>query len=344
MYFREDQPLTKKQRRKKKKEKMKVGQSTDPKSLARTNHDCQQDLDASIAPNFSAAKSEDNWLYFAKIVAASSRRELRLLREILQKQSPNCQYYKWLLKSKICDGDEAVCLKASCAAIAGNLAYDASVVADHNGCDISRWLKFVRDRTLQENIRFSNFKGAMRFLDLGNFECLEDSTPRLTIAAGICKTVESFARKGWPQGEFPTLRNGILPLQSGLLITTILRSPLLDEFLAVDWQEPKAAQRIVNGVGVFSDHLHEIIVRVNLDIQEIPRLPETIDLVDEDNVSKFLAFGIPFAWQWFLLSEMVPSEWMEEARRSQVGVYDEFWRFDQNYRDVFYSTSETAKK
>ena len=343
MLFRENPQLKRKRRFAKNRSKIKVGKSTCPKSLAKANNAQWTDLDARVASNSSVSDPKNDQLNFARIVASKSLHELLRIREILREEVPNSQFYKWLLKSKICDGDESICLKATSAFIIGNVAYDASVVADHNGCDVSRWLKFARDRTLQENIRFSNFKGAMRLFELGFVECLEDSTPRLTIVAGLCKTIESFAKKNWGDSDFPRLRNGILPLQSGLLLMTILRSPRFDEFLAIDWQEPNATERLLDSPGSLSDHLQEVIVRVNLDIQEIPRLAEVIDLVDLNNVSDFLSAGVPFAWQWYLLSELVPSEWMEEARYSMTGVFDDFWNLDQRYRDVFYWSSENGK-
>lgn len=343
MLFRENPQLKQKRRFAKKLSKIKVGKSTGPKSLAKSNHVERHTANFANAVRPKAPTQEAKWLQFKSIVKSKNRHELLIARALLKEQIPNSQTYKWLLKSKICDGDESICLKAASARIVGNDAYDASVVADHNGCDVSRWLKFARDRTLQENIRFSNFKGAMRLFELGFIECLEDSTPRLTIVAGLCKTIESFAKKNWGDSDFPRLRNGILPLQSGLLLMTILRSPRLDEFLAIDWQEPNAIERLLDSPGSLPDHFQEVIVRVNLDIQEIPRLAEVIDLVDLNNVSNFLSEGIPFAWQWYLLSEMVPSEWMEEARYSMTGVFDEFWNLDQDYRDVFYWSSENGK-
>jgi hypothetical protein len=343
MYFQDDLQLKRNRRFAKKRSKIKVGMSTGPKSLAKCSHTETHNENSARAFRPKPLPQSTKWLQFKRIVESRNRHELLVQREALQDLVPNSQSYKCLIKSKICDGDESICLKATSAFIVGNVAYDASVVADHNGCDVSRWLKFARDRTLQENIRFSNFKGAMRFLDLGFVECLEESTPRLTIVAGLCKTIDSFAKTNWPDIDFPKLRNGIMPLQSGLLLMVILRSPRLDEFLAIDWQEPNAAERLLSSSNTLSCHLQEVIDRVNLDIQEIPRLAEVIDLVDIENASEFLSIGVPHAWQWYLLSEMVPSEWMQEARYSMTGVFDEFWSLDQDYRDAFYWSPNNGK-
>ncbi len=285
---------------------------------------------------FSTVGDVDKWLFFDKAANALTRGEMRPCIPFFRREINCIKTARHQLLKRIREGRSAVCCKASAAWLWRHPDYDACIMAEMNGCDVSRWLKPSRDRTMQEVLEFSNLHGGANVLGLTLCETLEQPTERLAVTAGLCRSVSELVNVWFPAESYPKLRNGILPIQCGVLLDELIRWPDFKKIRSIDWSDLNEVADMFDPSKQFLWQIQELIERANQPLREIPVLSEAVDLLTIDNVAELLDQSLPFAWGYILASELVPSEIMiDDAGLSMLGVFDEFYDYDR-YSGIYH--------
>ncbi|MEM9410021.1 MAG: hypothetical protein AAGA30_02840 [Planctomycetota bacterium] len=262
------------------------------------------------------------WKIRDEFVNAGNYEQAFKPRERIRKMVSDLTGFQKCFDSKWHDSREEIVVKAAHAHCRNHPDYNLQMWADYVFRHVSWIGKWDRDRKLQEVTSFRNVLGLSHCLDMTLCEMLEQPTDRLVVSHCLGKTVPTMAVDWFPQFNWPSQKNGTLPIRQSILLDEMIRSARFDQIRSRDWADDQIAKETVNCDSELGDHLQTLKLKVNATIKQIPVLADFLDLLDDKNLAVNISECLPFAWVWWLASEAVPSEKMVDAQLPTLGIFE----------------------
>ncbi len=234
-------------------------------------------------------------------IAVSHKNRTRLLMDLV-KLASGYQDQRAMLQRSFCEGRAVVWTKAVTAEALSSPKFDCKLVSSSIGCDVSRLLKYRKDKQCREVLGLGIALGILHCSETG----VQEDIPYQfhSTIAGLCRAAPLLAadRVIRPNQSYAA-RHKVISFQAGLFANLLTYRSTFDELLETDWHQFAINRRLPSGSRL--NLLDLISNEANRQIADYPRFADAIGSIHISDAPEYIAEATTYLGWWALTCEIL---------------------------------------